>query len=71
MSLSDLPKLWTEPTKIGHIFRNIFNKIPIHKKIFLEWLDQFLTMTNDFENKIFEMFEEVVHNFSKSDGDII
>ena len=21
MSLSDLPKLWTEPTKIGHIFR--------------------------------------------------
>ena len=21
MSSSDLPKLWTEPTKIGHIFR--------------------------------------------------
>ena len=56
------------------IFKKNFNKSsspsPIHKKIFFEWFDQFLTMTNDFQNKIFEVFEEVVHNFSKSDGDI-
>ena len=26
---------------------------------------------NDFENQNFEIFEEIVHNFSKSDGDII
>ena len=28
-------------------------------------------MKNDFEYQNFEMFEEVVHNFGKSDGDII
>ena len=29
------------------------------------------TLKNDFESQNFEMFEEVVHNFGKSDGDII
>ena len=28
-------------------------------------------MKNDFENQNFEMFEEIVHNFGKSDSDII
>ena len=28
---------------------------------------QFLTQKNDFESTNFEMFEEVVHNFGKSD----
>ena len=28
-------------------------------------------MKNDFENQNSEMFEEVDHNFGKSDGDII
>ena len=33
--------------------------------------DQFLTQKNDFESTNFDMFEEVVHNFGKSDGDMI
>ena len=41
------------------------------KEIFLERLDQFLTQKNDFESMNFDMFEEVVHNFGKSDVDII
>ena len=31
----------------------------------------FSTGKNDFENQNFEMLEEVVHNFGKSEGDII
>ena len=38
---------------------------------FLERFDQFSTPKNDFENQNFEMFEEVVHNFGKSDGNFI
>ena len=38
------------------------------KKFFLERFNQFSTMKNDFENQNFEMFEEAVHNFGKSDG---
>ena len=34
-------------------------------------LFQFLAMKNYFENQNFEMFEEAVYNFGKSDGDII
>ena len=41
------------------------------KDFFWERFDQFSTLKNDFENQNFEMFEEVVHNFGKSDGDII
>ena len=41
------------------------------KEFFLERFDQFSTLKNDFENQNFEMFEEVVHNFGKSDGVII
>jgi hypothetical protein len=37
----------------------------------LERFNQFSTLKNDFENQNFEMFEEVVHTFGKSDGDII
>jgi hypothetical protein len=36
-----------------------------------ERFDQFSALKNYFENQNFEMFEEVVHNFGKSDGDII
>jgi hypothetical protein len=35
----------------------------------MERFDQFLTQKNDFESQNFEMFDEVVHNFGKSDGD--
>ena len=41
------------------------------KNFFLARFNQFSTLKNDFENQNFEMFEEVVHNFGKSDGDII
>ena len=37
----------------------------------MERFDQFSTLKNDFENQNFEMLEEVIHNFGKSDGDII
>ena len=36
----------------------------------LERFGQFLTLKNDSENQNFEMFEEVVHKFGKSDSDI-
>ena len=39
--------------------------------MFLERFYQFLMQKNDFESTNFDMFEEVVHNFGKSDGDII
>ena len=32
---------------------------------------EFLTQKNDFESTNFEMLEEVVHNFGKSDDDMI
>ena len=38
---------------------------------FLESFDQFLIQKNDFESTNFDMFEEVVHDFGKSDGDNI
>ena len=43
----------------------------LHRKFFLERFDKFLTLKNDFECTNFEMFEEVVHNFGKSDDDMI
>ena len=42
----------------------------LKNKKFLEGFDQFLTQKNDFESTNFEMFEEVAHNFGKSNGDI-
>ena len=85
MSPSDLPKLWTEPKKIGHISRileikvsdkskfpkNIYNKSWSPGPIFFTFFFEFLTLKNDFENQNFEMFEEFVNNFGKTDGDII
>ena len=32
---------------------------------------KFSTLKNDFENQNSEIFEEVVHNLGKSDGEII
>ena len=40
-------------------------------EIFSERFDQFLTEKNDLESTNFDIFEEVVHNFSKSDDDMI
>ena len=42
------------------------------KNFSLERFDQFSTLKNDFKKpQNFEMFQEVVHNFGKSDGYII
>ena len=41
------------------------------KDFFCEIFDRFSTQKNYFENQNFEMFEEVVHNFGKSDDDMI
>ena len=46
----------------------IFLKVGLIVQYFLERLDQFLTQKNDFES---QNFEEVVHNFDKSDDDMI
>ena len=40
-------------------------------ELFMERFDQFLMRKNDFENQYFEIFANVVHNFGKSDDDII
>ena len=82
MSSSDLPKLWTEPTKIGHIFRkqkfqkNSFIKVDLLVNYSLqkkksERFGWFLMPKNDFESTNFANFEEVVHNFGRSDDDMI
>ena len=63
MSSSDLPKLWTEPTKI--VFYKSWS--PSQRIFFSERFNQFLRQKNDFESTNFEMFKEVVHNFGKSD----
>ena len=34
-------------------------------------IQSILTQKNDFESTNFEMFKEVVHNFGKSDDDMI
>ena len=37
----------------------------------MERINQFSTLKNNFENQDFEKFEEVIHDFGKSDSDII
>ena len=55
-----------------HFFLKVGLLVQYSSKIFFwEKLEQFSTLKNDFENQNFEMFEEVVHYFGKSDGDII
>ena len=84
MSSSDLPKLGAEPTKIGHVFwKQCTLKIKVFKKFYFifklissqkkksERLGWFSMPKNDFESTLFENFEEVVHNFGRSDDDMI
>ena len=83
MSSSDSPKLWRELTKNKHIFRKqstLKIKVFIYtswspsqiffteKKIRFGW---FLMPKNNFESTNFANFEEVVHNFGRSDDDMI
>ena len=88
MSTSDLPKLWTEQIKIGHIFRKkkYFINLSFQKHLLIkvdllvkyssqkkksERFGWFLMPKNDFESTNFANFEEVVHNFGRSDDDMI
>ena len=74
-------KNWAHFKKIKYLKNQKFKKIFLikvcllvqysSKKFFLARFNQFSTLKNDFENQNFEMFKEVVHNFGKSDGDII
>ena len=79
MSSSDLPKLWTVPTKIRHIFRkqntlkikvDLLVKYSLQKKK-SERFGWFLMPKIDFESTNFANFVEVVHNFGRSDDDMI
>ena len=63
-------------TKRPPFIKTFFNKSWSPSQIFfieffLERFDQFLTQKNDFESTNFAMFEKVVHNFGKSDDDMI
>ena len=40
-------------------------------EFFMEKFDHFSTKKSVFRDQNLEMFEEVIHNFGKSDGDII
>ena len=46
------------------------SNIPLTKKN-LTRLGQCLTLKNDFVNQNLDIFEEVVHNFGKSDNEMI
>ncbi len=70
MLSSDLPKLWTETTKILSIKVGLLIKYSSQKKS-LERFDQFSTLKNDFECTNFAIFDKVVHNFGKSDDALI
>ena len=37
----------------------------------MERFNSFLTQKNDFESMNFEIFEEDIHNFGKSDNDMM
>ena len=41
------------------------------QRFFFGNIQAILNTSNDCENQNFEMFEEVIHNHDKSDGDII
>ena len=60
---------------MGTILENKeFKKSKLSKTLFNKsWSPSsiFLTEKNDFESTNFEMFKEVVHNFGKSDNDMI
>ena len=78
MSSSDLPKSGTEPTKIWQIFRkqsfqkisfvkvDLLIKYSLQKKEFRK-----IRLILDFESTNFANFEEVVHDFDRSDNYMI
>ena len=79
--MNSADKNWSHLKKIKYLrnkkFQNTFLikvGVPVQyfsKNFFLERFDQFSTLKYDFETQNFEMFEEVVHKFCKSDTDII
>jgi hypothetical protein len=64
-------KNWAPFQKIKYFKNQTFQKhylskdgLLVQRKIFFERFDQFSALKNDIENLNFEMFEEVVHNYS-------
>ena len=49
----------------------VFKSNIFDRNSFLERFYQFSTLQNGIENQKFEVFKEVVHNFGKSDSDIM
>ena len=87
MSSSNLPKLWTDLTKLDTFLVNkVLEKSKFSKNfINISWspnqifftefsfgkIRPILDTENDFETQNFEIFEKVVHNFGKPDEVII
>ena len=71
MSPPDLPKVWILQWKKNGKIGVKLSQSKYYNFFSALWFNQFPTLKNDFENQKFEMFEEVVHSFGKSDGDII
>ena len=75
MSSSDLPKLWRELTKSGHIFRKqrstFYLVVFLEDFFFSEIFHEFSTLRNVFENQNLEILGKAVHDFGKSDDDMI
>ena len=82
-ALSDLTNYEQSRQKLGTFLENkVFKKSKFSKTFFIkswssspiffkEILFGKIRLIFNTENQNFEMFEEVVHNFGKSDGDII
>ena len=76
MASSDLPKSWTELTKIMFICgKRITLKKFISQILFTEKKSErfswFLMPKSDFESTNFANYEEVVHNFGRSDDEMM
>ena len=57
--------------KIKKHFFNVKVGLLVQHSLFFERFDQFPSLKNEFENLNFEMFEEIVQTFGKSDDDMI
>ena len=64
-------KIMNRATKIGHTCKGWSSSIIFFIEKNLEGFGQFLMLKKDFESQNFAIFEEVVHNFGRSDDDII
>ena len=58
-----------------HFTKSLSPSLVFYKEFFFGKIQSFFNnekvLKNDFENQNLEMFEEVVHNFGKSDGNVV